>query len=165
MIGEFPNCGAAVSAAAGRRDASTTICFYPSSKLARAAFVDGSRLNEVSLLPLVLASTAQASARAVLQRIRFPFANGLANAGLVDRLQIVNNSLFDLHEPLSVPMSVVLDSKRRVACLYKGPVSIDRLLADRQQLATSADEWRLARANRRKHNIPRSVQQAISLAR
>jgi hypothetical protein len=76
--------------------------------------------------------------------MRFPFASGLASAGLVDRLQLVNNVLFDLHEPLSVPMSIVLDSKRRVACLYKGSVSVDRLLEDRQQLASSADQWRLA---------------------
>ena len=86
----------------------------------------------------------RASARAVIRRMRFPFASGLTSAGLVDRLQLVNNVLFDLHEPLSVPMSIVLDSKRRVACLYKGSVSVDRLLQDRQQLASSADQWRLA---------------------
>ena len=86
----------------------------------------------------------RASARAVIRRMRFPFASGLASAGLVDRLQLVNNVLFDLHERLSVPMSIVLDSKRRVACLYKGSVSVDRLLEDRQQLASSADQWRLA---------------------
>ena len=87
---------------------------------------------------------ARRSARAVLQRMQFPFASGLANAGLVDRLQIINNTLFDLHEPLSVPLSVMLDSRRRVACLYKGPVSVDRLLKDRQQLVSSAEQWRLA---------------------
>jgi Tfp pilus assembly protein PilF/peroxiredoxin len=68
--------------------------------------------------------------RNVLRRIKFPFRNGEADSGLVEKLQLLNNHLFDLHLPLPLPTSFLIDGDGQLAALYKGEVSIERVLRD-----------------------------------
>ena len=73
------------------------------------------------------------------------FSLGLATESIVERLQLLNNTVFDLHQPLGLPTSFLLDKKRRVCAIYKGPVSAGMLLADAKKLrAQSTNEWRAA---------------------
>ena len=65
-----------------------------------------------------------------LRQLDFPFRAGRASAGLVEKIQLLNNFLFDLHIPLPVPSSLLIDSEGRAAALYKGEVAIERVLAD-----------------------------------
>jgi tetratricopeptide (TPR) repeat protein len=60
----------------------------------------------------------------------FPFTMGKALAELVIKLQIIHNELFDRHTILDLPTSVLIDGNGDLAAIYKGPVSVDRLLAD-----------------------------------
>jgi tetratricopeptide (TPR) repeat protein len=83
----------------------------------------------------------------VLRKMDFPFRSGLADAGLVQKLQLVNNHLFDLHLPLPVPTSVLVDGQGRLAALYKGRVSVDRVLRDARLIG-------LAVADRRADSVP-----------
>jgi len=65
-----------------------------------------------------------------LDQIKFPFRRGVATETTVETLQVVNNHLFDLHLPLPVPTSVLLSADGYLVGLYKGGVSVDRLLRD-----------------------------------
>ena len=60
----------------------------------------------------------------------FPFRSGRADSRLVEKIQLVNNHLFDVYLPIPVPTSILVDGRGAVTAIYKGPVDIDRLLAD-----------------------------------
>lgn len=81
------------------------------------------------------------AAREFIQRIQFSHPAGLASARLVELLQMVNNMVyFHDHRPLPVPTSLLIDGEGRLAAIYKGPVSVDRLLQDVKILATQGEE-------------------------
>ena len=58
------------------------------------------------------------------------FNAGLADAAVPAKLQILNNVLFDLHQPLPVPTSILIDGQGRLVALYKGHVGLDQVLDD-----------------------------------
>ena len=66
----------------------------------------------------------------VLERIGFPFRSGVADAGLVEKLQLLHDHLFDLHLPLPVPTSVLIDGQGRLVAWYEGRVAVERILRD-----------------------------------
>ena len=76
----------------------------------------------------------------LLRRLRVPFTNGMANEGLVDRLQIVHNVLYDHDRALPIPSSLLIDVEGNLAAVYKGPVSVDQILIDCQQLKLSGEQ-------------------------
>lgn len=80
----------------------------------------------------------------ILEKLEFPFLNGSATTRLVDVLQLVHDELFDRHRPLPVPTSLLLDSQRRLAAIYKGPVTVKRLLKDVRLLRSRAQQKRMA---------------------
>jgi len=61
---------------------------------------------------------------------RYPFTVGSATATVVADLQNLHNLIVPLHERLPLPVSFLVDRGGRLAVLYKGPVSVDQLLAD-----------------------------------
>ena len=79
----------------------------------------------------------------LLDRIHFPFQSGLASARLVEVLQILHDHLFALHLPLKVPSSVLIDAEGRLAAIYQGPASIDRVLEDTKYLSRSGQARRM----------------------
>ncbi len=83
-------------------------------------------------------------ARAMIERLGFPFASGMATVDLLEKLQIVNNELFDVHVSLPVPTSLLIDPGLHLAAIYKGAVAVDRVLADARQLALDEDALRRA---------------------
>lgn len=78
----------------------------------------------------------------LLDRLDFPFRTGRADAKLVEKIQILNDFSFDLHLPLPVPTSVLIDGKGQLAALYKGPVPVAQVLADVAVLGQDASESR-----------------------
>ena len=70
------------------------------------------------------------AARELVTSLDFPFATGWANDRLIDILQMMHDQLFDLHLPLPVPVSFLIDREGRLAGLYRGKTSLDRVLAD-----------------------------------
>jgi len=79
-------------------------------------------------------------ARQLLDQIEFPYDAGLAEAGLVDKLQIMNNRLLDDHRTLPVPTSVLIDTNGRLAAIYKGAVKVDQVMEDVDRLALKGAE-------------------------
>jgi len=76
----------------------------------------------------------------LIAQIGFPFRFGKADAAAIEKLQMVHDFLFDMHRPLAVPTSFLLDSEGRIIAVYRGQVSVDRLLSDVQQRPTHWDE-------------------------
>jgi len=74
------------------------------------------------------------SAFELLKTVGYTGVAGWATDALVEKLQLVTQHLFDLHQPMSVPTSLLIDPAGQLAVLYRGPVSVDQLLADVSQL-------------------------------
>jgi tetratricopeptide (TPR) repeat protein len=65
-----------------------------------------------------------------LDKIKFPFTRGKATQAQVNAMEILHRTFVELQHPLPAPASFLLDSQGRVAAIYKGKVSVERLLAD-----------------------------------
>ena len=77
-----------------------------------------------------LSGDASAGSDTYLNKIAFPFRSGIATQEMVDAMEIVHRSFVELQKPLPVPTSFLLDSKGRVAAIYKGRVRAEMLLED-----------------------------------
>jgi tetratricopeptide (TPR) repeat protein/peroxiredoxin len=75
---------------------------------------------------------------------RFWFSTGLATESLLRDLQFLNDIRFALHRRLPLPCSFLIDPQGRLAVMYKGPVSVDQVVAD----ATLSEGSRLERWRR-----------------
>jgi thiol-disulfide isomerase/thioredoxin len=71
-----------------------------------------------------------AAAAGLLKNVGYTGHSGWATAAMAEKLELVLHHLFDLHQPMSVPTSLLIDSTGQLAVLYRGPVSVDQLLAD-----------------------------------
>ena len=69
-------------------------------------------------------------AQAVLDEIGFPFRATMADEKLMDRLHLTHKVLFVRPTKLPIPTSLLIDRQGRIAAIYRGPVSVDRLLSD-----------------------------------
>jgi tetratricopeptide (TPR) repeat protein len=90
-----------------------------------ALSVDGLDANQTS---------TTADARAVLDRLKFPFNSGIATREILDKLAVVESIVFNYEDPLVVPTSYLFDSQGNLAVAYKGPVKLDQLQRDLKQL-------------------------------
>jgi len=79
--------------------------------------------------------TGPEDARAMLSRLGVPFPAGMADADLLETLQILHDRLFSRHLALPVPTSLLIDADGRLAAIYRGRVDLERLLADVGRLA------------------------------
>ncbi len=78
------------------------------------------------------------------ESLHLPFATGRATVGLLDKLQIVHDQVFDRHSPLPLPTSVLIDADGQLAAIYKGPVEVNGLLADVDALRLEGEPARQA---------------------
>ena len=95
-------------------------------------------------LRMVLLTVPGPGAERVLNDLKNPFEARRATDASLDILQVVNNHIFDRHRPLPVPTSFLFDGKGELAIIYKGPVTVKRLLADTQSLEQELANRRLA---------------------
>ena len=82
-------------------------------------------------------------AQAVLDEIGFPFRATMADEKLMDCLHLTHKVLFVRPIKLPIPTSLLIDRQGRIAAIYRGPVSVDRLLSDVRALVDPRPEtWR-----------------------
>ncbi len=93
-----------------------------------------------------VAATTEESARKFMGEIGFPFLHGMATAETLDKVEIVKRSLFDRRFPLSLPFSMLIDRRGRVAALYRGGVTAADLLVDLELLESPPAALRAAAA-------------------
>ena len=112
-----------------------------------------SRLREAGVEILALSvdgldeskATEPSDARRHLQALGFPFASGLATPDMLNKLQILLDTLFYRVVPLAVPTSLLVDGNGKIRAVYRGTVDIASLLADVAHMGATA-EAQLARA-------------------
>ncbi|MFP6768670.1 MAG: tetratricopeptide repeat protein [Planctomycetaceae bacterium] len=74
--------------------------------------------------------------RSFLEKHEIGFGSGRATSAAIDRLDVVHDVVLTVRTRLDdkytlpVPASFLLDASGRLAVIYKGPVSVDTLLAD-----------------------------------
>ena len=80
--------------------------------------------------------------RDVIRSLGFPFQAGLASRQLVNAMEVVHRAYIPLQKPLPVPTTFLLDSRGRIAAIYKGRVSVSTLIADAARIASPIEEQR-----------------------
>ena len=80
-----------------------------------------------------------------LKQLKFPFRTGRAGASDLEKLQLLHDTIYELHTPLPVPTSFLVDRRGRVVAIYKGSVEPDQLLADLLRIRVeTTEQWRQA---------------------
>jgi tetratricopeptide (TPR) repeat protein/peroxiredoxin len=74
--------------------------------------------------------TDRAAVAALVSKLAFPFSAGFTSLELLELLQMYHDKTIPLERPLPLPSSFLLDGRGRITVIYKGPVSVDQLLAD-----------------------------------
>ncbi|MDX1382037.1 MAG: tetratricopeptide repeat protein [Thermoanaerobaculia bacterium] len=93
-------------------------------------------------------TTTAADAAEFMDRIDFPFPNGLATDETLDKIEIVKRYLFDRRFPLGLPFSLLIDAEGNVAALYRGGLDTEALIADQGLLE------RASALQRRDQSVP-----------
>ena len=74
--------------------------------------------------------TDPAISKQLIKKMGFPFPAGQATPQLIDMLQKIHNLTIPLQLPLPVPSSFLVDANGDLTVIYKGPISVEQLLAD-----------------------------------
>ncbi|MEZ5329961.1 MAG: ASPIC/UnbV domain-containing protein [Verrucomicrobiales bacterium] len=69
-----------------------------------------------------------AKAERFLESCDWPFRSGSISTASIDRLQNINNFVLDIHTPLPVPTSFLVDNRGNLQGIFKGPVEVTWLL-------------------------------------
>lgn len=78
-------------------------------------------------------------ARQLLDQLQFPFKSGQTDGELVKKLQLLHDYVLHDYRALPIPTSVLLDANGDLAAIYKGPISVDHVLADTRKLRLSGE--------------------------
>jgi len=92
------------------------------------------KFENVSLVvqPLCIDDRQQTIKQAgdILRDLGWKQATRFASAKLLDRLQLIHDEVFDLHDPLPLPCSFLIDEHGQLSVIYKGVVGLEQLLQD-----------------------------------
>jgi tetratricopeptide (TPR) repeat protein len=89
------------------------------------------------------AKTRTEAWRAAVDRLKLTLPGGLATQATIEALDIVQRVIVSRQEPLPLPCSLLLDDKRQLLAIYKGPIQLDQLRKDVAELAAKSDRpWR-----------------------
>lgn len=76
------------------------------------------------------APTGPKEANETIQALNWPYQSGFANAIILDKLELVQDIIFELRQPSGVPFSMLLNSKGEISAIYRGKTQVDQLIAD-----------------------------------
>ncbi|MDG2383907.1 MAG: ASPIC/UnbV domain-containing protein [Pirellulaceae bacterium] len=79
--------------------------------------------------------TSLADAKRCVQDLKFPFIAGAAPAETIRRLQFASQQIFGRQSQTDLPASFLITADGELAAIYRGPVSVDRFLADAATLS------------------------------
>jgi tetratricopeptide (TPR) repeat protein len=97
----------------------------------------------VSVLALSVDETStRPAALELLARLQWDFHAGFASVEALEALDALQSSALDRRRRTPVPTSFLVDAERRIAVIYKGPISVDTLLADVARLGARPAERR-----------------------
>ena len=81
-----------------------------------------------------------ATAEKLIDKLGFPFTAGRATPQLLDLLQEFHDALIPLQKSLPIPSSFLIDAQGRLSVIYKGPVTVDQLVADLKHSSLNREE-------------------------
>ena len=121
-------------------------CLVELSELAR----EDKRLREAGLEVLALnvddledaVAARLRKAKATLEKLSIQMRGGVATRATVEVLDVVQRVLVTIPRPLALPSSFLIDSKGRLAAVYRGRVSSARLRKDLEDLSRSRPDPR-----------------------
>ena len=90
--------------------------------------------------PKAAADTDRQAIREMLARVKFPFAAARTVANTIERLDRFQKHTLQKHHQFAMPTSFLLDRERKVVAIYKGPIDVERLLADAQLVELNRGE-------------------------
>lgn len=82
------------------------------------------------------------SPQSVLDKLKLSFRAGAVSSIFLDRMEILQDWLFDRRVPFGVPTSFLMDRDGNLAAIYRGPVAIETLIQDVALLATPPESRR-----------------------
>lgn len=82
-------------------------------------------------------TTRPADAARLLESLGFPHPSGMASVDLLDKVELIDEILFDRSRPFAVPASYLLDRHGRLAAIYRGRLDLEALLHDVARLDAS----------------------------
>lgn len=106
--------------------------------------IRGAGLDVVALNTDGLGKEDATSAAELLASIDFPFSSLPVSESTVQSLNAVQQAVLDRWKPLPVPSTFLVDADGEVVVIYKGPVSVEQLLADQALLEASGEDRRTA---------------------
>ena len=90
----------------------------------------GLEILALSLDSLTPGGDADGVAARLIQETEFPFPAGSLTAASAGRIRHLLGSLFDYPPPFSVPLGLLLDARRNIVSIYRGPVVLETLVHD-----------------------------------
>jgi len=80
--------------------------------------------------------------KVLLARLNYPFAAGMANERLTGKLELLYATLFNTQVALPVPASFLIGAQGSLTQIYLGPVKVERLLSDLENLTVDDEQRR-----------------------
>jgi len=99
--------------------------FTAEAQTIRDAGLEILALSSDSLAP---GGDADGAAAKLIQETEFPFLTGSVTVASAGRIRHLLGSLFDYPPPFSVPLGLLLDAKRNIVSIYRGPVALETLV-------------------------------------
>lgn len=100
----------------------------------------------------------------ILKKIKFPFLARNATEPMINLLQRLHDQLIGLNEPLPIPSSFLIDPNGNLSVIYKGPLEVNQLIADKDHSAGTLDERIIRSAQIKGTTIkhPKSTQRSMA---
>ena len=100
----------------------------------------------------------------VLKKVKFPFLARNATEPMINLLQRLHDQLIGLNEPLPIPSSFLIDPDGNLSVIYKGPLELDQLIADKDHSAGTLNERIIRSAQIKGTTIkhPKSMQRSMA---
>ena len=100
----------------------------------------------------------------ILKKIKFPFLARNATEPMINLLQRLHDQLIGLNEPLPIPSSFLIDPNGNLSVIYKGPLEVNQLIADKDHSAGTLDERIIRSAQIKGTTIkhPKSMQRSMA---
>ena len=98
--------------------------------------------SAISLLALTVEKPDSQSRDLIANKIAFPFAHGSCDDVFVESVDKLVSQFVYRHRGIPVPFSMLIGSDHKLYAIYKGPLSVEQLIADAALVKASAEERR-----------------------
>ena len=84
----------------------------------------------------------QSKAKVASAKLDLPFIVGLAPDSVPEKIQMLNDQMFEYRKPLPVPTTILINHYGQLEAIYKGSVSVERIVRDVTNMPTKPNKKR-----------------------